>query len=402
MGAVFISVSRSPNAFASVDIADRPLFRLDGGLDIQVVYALLDAVEENDRGAVFRLFPDIGEGHALALSQTQFRFVNVVNGQVILWATTSYRRSTFDSLSHGQNHGCGTLAGTYALSSVRLNLIEDFSVIQDVIPNVNNILATKNSDPIWIPSRYEVADGGTWGFSNNSERAHSETGNLWLRDFYPEWGEGMGGLNSISHTGSVTAQMHTANNFVRPAVYIPLMSVVHGAIDYYRDAMADYRERYNARTHELNDERIRLNGIITGLEEERDALLGRIGGYLYQIERDAETIDELRDLVEELMQQRDDKYALIKNYYRPKYDAVRMELGDLLGDLFSLQERYEELRRNFYRQQEEIYELNNQSNNRNTFLVIGAVLVTFGVLIPVSMALMFVKRKSKAQKTVAI
>jgi len=231
--------------------ADNPpgvssLFMLDGSIDRQIAADILYAVDNNDRATVFRLFPDVGSGYTLGLSQLNWRFVHEGDGRIAMWAVHAYRNSMFNA---NVNHpGFVNLATTphlgannYYRSELRNALTSDFGAILGAIPGIADGMLQKGptqfdsdagieNDFIWLPSIQELqvpADWGqggtgTWGLSSYGDRTMLGTGGFGEIPWTRSWdSRGVNGSQRIMPNGSLAGYSSVANILsIRPALYL--------------------------------------------------------------------------------------------------------------------------------------------------------------------------------------
>ena len=169
------------------------LFGSNGTINATIATQILSALNSTntapiDRTTEFRLFPDTGTGHTLALSRLYWRITHVAGDRVTLWASQPYRASRYHPGERDDDFI------EYRNSELQTRLLNDFSFIQniagDAILRQNTDVDDANpSDMIWLPSEQEVRNGGLWGlnetlrsFDGNVLNLSRFTFSTWLRN----------------------------------------------------------------------------------------------------------------------------------------------------------------------------------------------------------------------------
>ena len=193
------------------------LFDVDGTINEDMRLSLLDAVENLDRNTHFRLFPSVGDTgtHVRNLSQLNWRITAVDLHSITFWASGAYRASRFSQFWDDTR--------LYNDSLLRTNLMADFDDLVYNLSWIKDNLVTQgvteaNANPndlIWIPSQYEVRQGGLWGL-NNAQRAFPAAGPAWLRT---PFGQGTDAF-TVNNQGNMILDRNVAmdHTFVRPAI----------------------------------------------------------------------------------------------------------------------------------------------------------------------------------------
>ncbi|MCL2846272.1 MAG: hypothetical protein FWE38_01135, partial [Firmicutes bacterium] len=119
----------------------------------------------------FRLFPDTGSGHVLALSRLMWRVVHVDGDRVTLWAAGAYRNSQF--------HLAGDIP-VYLKSHLRQNLLSDFTGLGLLNHIQLHSVCSGVYDHIWVPTLAEV-NGWDLTVAQRSFDPNGFWQNAWLR-----------------------------------------------------------------------------------------------------------------------------------------------------------------------------------------------------------------------------
>ncbi|MCL2846509.1 MAG: hypothetical protein FWE38_02345, partial [Firmicutes bacterium] len=182
----------------------------------------------------FRLFPDTGSGHVLALSRLMWRVVHVDGDRVTLWAAGAYRNSVFHSHLHSDPGSVnGTALPLYRYSDLRNNVLGDWVGLVSLLPISQHVLAqgtdtfgANPNDPLWIPSFSGEANlGAAWGMTEQL-RSFDRNGfsiNAWSR----QRGQNTFSLmNVFTFEGEAWTRTGTFESSVRPALHLSLGALI--------------------------------------------------------------------------------------------------------------------------------------------------------------------------------
>ncbi|MCL2846384.1 MAG: InlB B-repeat-containing protein [Firmicutes bacterium] len=202
-------------------VSPHPLFRADGTINDMVAHHASNYVDAVERDVRFRLFPDVGTGNTLALSQSTWRIVDVTPNHVTFWASESYRTSAFHATSN-----------VYSGSAVRTAVTTDFAPIAN-IPGLTQHLVPLGTtahngvaaDLAWLPAENEIRH-----LTNRQRAFHTDfpTGSAWLRSATPTatwaWFVDAAGEIQNNSAGGITLSHN-----VRPAIRISRQTIHQAA-----------------------------------------------------------------------------------------------------------------------------------------------------------------------------
>ncbi|MCL2846676.1 MAG: S8 family serine peptidase [Firmicutes bacterium] len=222
------------------------LFDSYGTLNPDIAASILSSLNPSNTAAVdrdtqFRLFPDVGTGHTLALSRLNWRIVHVNGDRVTLWASQVYRNSIFHSRVHDVvgNPNTDWRVLPYRDSMLRSNLLADWNGIASGLPNIGNHIlphgttahGANASDPLWIPSFWPGSGGelDVWNLPQGLMTAEwsGAIAGTWLRDVsttHPN------NVRVVLANNGTTAWIWGDNQrWVRPAIHLSLSSLLAAA-----------------------------------------------------------------------------------------------------------------------------------------------------------------------------